>query len=42
MGKKVYLCDCKYDCPTHPSNRLYHVGDECVHIDGTKHKIQPK
>ena len=36
------LCDCQDECPAHPKNRLYHVGDSCIHADGTQHKIKPK
>ena len=41
-SQKSQLCDCNDDCPAHPKNRLLHIGDLCIHADGTKHKIKPK
>ncbi len=40
--KGSHVCDCIDECPTHPNNRWIHVGDECLHVDGTRHKIYRK
>ncbi len=40
--ERVRLCDCIDECPAHPNNRWIHVGDECLHVDGTRHKINLK
>ena len=41
--KNVPLCDCdENECPTPIWNRLLDVDDECIHMDGTKHKIHRK
>lgn len=38
---KGTLCNCdQKECPTPYSNRYLHVNDECVHLDGTKHKLR--
>ena len=35
------LCNCNSEqCSTPFYNRLYHDGDECIHQDGTRHKIK--
>ena len=37
------ICNCiDSECDTHPSNRLLHLDGECVHLDGTRHKIKTK
>ena len=43
MGERPHLCDCDSEqCHTPYYNRLCHEGDECIHVDGTRHKISPK
>ena len=37
--RTVKLCDCKDECPANFKDRLFHIGDECYHMDGTHHKI---
>jgi len=39
---KTHLCDCVDECPAHPRERLFHVGNQCYHTDGTHHKIYEK
>ena len=39
---RTNLCDCMEECPAHPKNRLVHIGDRCIHADGTHHRIKPK
>jgi len=36
------LCNCVYECPAHPRDRLLHVDGKCYHTDGTNHKIYSK
>ncbi len=38
--EKVHLCDCRNNCPASPLKRFIHVDDECIHIDGSRHKIK--
>jgi len=40
--KGVHLCNCTDECPAHPNNRWIHVSDECLHVDGTRHRIYHK
>ena len=40
--KETRVCDCVDECPAHPSNRWIHVDDECLHVDGTRHRIYHK
>ena len=43
MSKMAKLCDCdEKACPAPFSNRLVHAGGQCIHVDGTRHKIRPK
>ena len=35
------LCNCNSEwCTTPFYNRLYHVGNDCIHLDGTRHTIK--
>ncbi|MGI0022940.1 MAG: hypothetical protein ACRD9Q_08785 [Nitrososphaeraceae archaeon] len=36
------LCNCTYQCPAHPRDRLVHVDGRCYHNDDTSHKIYSK
>ena len=36
------LCNCTYECPAHPRDRLLHIDGKCYHVDGTNHKIYTK
>lgn len=40
--QNAQLCNCTYECPVHPRDRLLHSGDKCYHVDGTYHKIYQK
>ena len=41
MFVEAHICNCvNNECNTHPANRLVHVDNECVHMDGTHHKIK--
>ena len=41
MVEPTRLCDCDSEqCHAPFYNRLFHDGNECVHIDGTRHKIK--
>ena len=41
MTERPHLCDCNSEqCHAPYYNRYIHEGDECVHVDGTRHKIQ--
>ena len=43
MIEPPHICNCDSEqCYTPFYNRLYHDGDECVHLDGTHHKIKSK
>ena len=36
------LCNCTYECPAHPRERLLHANGKCYHVDGTNHRIYSK
>jgi len=43
MLDAVCLCDCsEEECDTPFENRLVHVKDECIHLDGVHHAIHQK
>ena len=40
---EIHICNCiDSECNSPPSNRLVHVDGECIHLDGTRHKIKTK
>ena len=43
VNAMVNLCDCDEDeCNVPLNQRAIHVNGECVHLDGTHHKIHHK
>jgi len=43
LTEPPHICNCDSEqCYTPFYNRLYHDGDECIHLDGTHHKIKSK
>ena len=43
MSDKATLCNCtEKQCNADPKNKFVHIKDECIHLDGTRHKISLK
>lgn len=41
MPKLIQKCDCNvYDCGDRKQNLHVHVGTECVHKNGIRHKLK--
>gem|GEM_PF-538334 len=40
--QNAQLCNCTYECPAHPRDRLLHSDGKCYHVDGTNHRIYSK